>query len=264
MSTKKGGDLPRTPGEEAEEWMRSLATDLAVLESSAAAEIVFHSEASVSDWAESSVQNPKLPGHTAESSVPPHWEAGIRYACTVSLAFLVVAAKETDNPTRFECLTQHCVANVAGMTYRQKLQPYELVPAKELPEILARFHRQVHSAAARTLATLNLEIWKRQGDRLAELRRSSQEPPSSMTAPSSGHRPLEPSRETSEPPPAQLALEREARLQAFLRKHDVSIAAICRSASVHKADMQRWRHGKFSQHSTMSQRIEKVLSGITP
>ena len=59
-------------------------------------------------------------------------------------------------------------------------------------------------------------------------------------------------------------MEREARLQAFLRKHDVSIAAICRAANVHKADMQRWRHGKFSQHSMMSLRIEKVLSGITP
>jgi hypothetical protein len=241
--------------------MRSLATRLAVLEASAAAEIVFHSEASASDWAESAVQNPKLSGHSPQSSIPPHWEAGIRYACTVSLAFLVVAAEETDNPTRFECFTQQCVANVADTTYQQKLQPYDLVPAKERPEILARFQRRVHSAAARTLAKLNLEIWKRQSNRLAELRRSSQEPPSSMTTAGFGCRQ---SRERGESPPVQLALERETRLQAFLREHDVSIAAICRAANVHKADMQRWRHGKFSQYSTMSQRIEKVLSGITP
>jgi hypothetical protein len=177
------------------------------------------------------------------------------------LAFLLVAAEETDNPTRFECFAQQCVANVAGTTYQQKLQPYDLVPAKERPEILARFQGQVHSAAARTLAKLNLEIWKRQSDRLAELRRSSQEPPSSMTTADFGCRQ---SRERGESPPVQLALERETRLQAFLREHDVSIAAICRAANVHKADMQRWRHGKFSQYSTMSQRIEKVLSGITP
>jgi hypothetical protein len=244
--------------------MRSLATKLPVLEASAAAEIVFHSEASAADWAESAVQNPKLSGHSLQSSIPPHWEAGIRYACTVSLAFLVVAAEETDNPTLFEYFAQHCVANVAGTTYQQKLQPYDLVPAKERPEILARFQRRVHSAAARTLANLNLGIWKRQSDRLAELRRSSQEPPSSMTAADFGCRPLDPPRETGEPLSAQLAPEREARLQAFLREHDVSIAAICRAANVHKADMQRWRHGKLSQRSMMSQRVEKVLSGTTP
>jgi ribosome-binding protein aMBF1 (putative translation factor) len=71
-------------------------------------------------------------------------------------------------------------------------------------------------------------------------------------------------RETSEPTAAVSAPEREARLQEFREKHDMSIAAIRRAARVYKTDMKRWRHGKLSPDSVMAKRIENVLSGITP
>ena len=264
VSAKKGGDPPRTPGVEADEWMRSLFTRLTVREATATAEVVFHSEESVGDWAESAAPSPTPSGHNPRPSVPPHWEAGIRYAHTVSLALLAVAVEETDEPARFESFTQHCVADVAGTTYQRKLHPYDLVPAREMPEILAHFQRLVYSAAAKDLARLKLESWKRQSHRLRAIRRSSQKPVRRPTETDLGSmRPVR-SRETGEPVAAELAIKREARLQAFLRNTDVSVAAVCRAANVHKADMQRWRHGKLTQHSLMSQRIEKVLSGITP
>ena len=94
------------------------------------------------------------PPTTRRSPVPPHWEAGIRYARTVSLAVLAVAVEETDEPARFESFTQHCVADVAGTTYQQKLHPYDLVPAREMLETLAHFQRLVYSAAAKDVGAI--------------------------------------------------------------------------------------------------------------
>jgi hypothetical protein len=244
--------------------MRSLASTLPVRGASAAAEIVFHSEASAADWAESTVQNPKLIGRSSQSSIPPHWKAAIDYARTVILAILVVADEETDEPARFESFTQHCVADVAGTTYQQKLHPYDLVSAKEMPETLAHFQRLVYSAAAKDIARLKLESWKRRSCGLHAIGSSSQRPgdgimTSDMVGSTRSVRP----REATEPTAAGLALEREARLQKFRQQHGVSIAAICRAANVYKTDMKRWRHGKLSQDSVMAKRIENVLSGIT-
>jgi hypothetical protein len=61
-----------------------------------------------------------------------------------------------------------------------------------------------------------------------------------------------------------IGVAREARLQAFIRRHSTTIAAVCDAAHVHKPDMQRWRRGELSEDSVMSQRIENVLSGKTP
>jgi len=67
-------------------------------------------------------------------------------------------------------------------------------------------------------------------------------------------------------PPAMTEplLNRERRLQTFVRDKSTSIAAICRTANVHKPNMQQWRHNALSEDSVMSQRIEDVLSGKTP
>jgi hypothetical protein len=230
--------------------MRSLLTRLTVREATATAEEVFHSEESSRDWADSAAPSRTRFAHNSRSPIPPHWEAGIRYARTVSLALLAVAVEETDEPARFESFTQHCVAGVAGTTYQQKLHPYDLVPAREMPKTLVHFQRLVYSAAAKDLAKLKLDSWKRQSHRLRAIRRSSQKPGRA--------------RETIEPTAAVSAPEREARLQGFREKHDVSIAAICRAASVYKTDMKRWRHGKLSPDSVMAKRIENVLSGVTP
>jgi len=235
-----------------------------VREATATAELVFYSEASASDWAESAAQNPKLSGHSSQSPIPPHWEAGILYARTVCLALLDVAAEETDEPARFESFTQHCVADVAGTTYQQKLHPYDLVPAREMPGTLAQFQRLVYSAAAKDLARLKLASWKRQSHRLRAMRRSSQTPGRSPTETDQGSMRPARARETSEPTAAVLALDREARLQEFRKEHDVSIAALSRAAKVHKPEMKLWRHGELGRKSVMAKRIEDVLSGVTP
>ena len=244
--------------------MRSLLTRLTVREATATAEEVFHSEESSRDWADSAAPSRTRFAHNSRSPIPPHWEAGIRYARTVSLALLAVAVEETDEPARFESFTQHCVAGVAGTTYQQKLHPYDLVPAREMPKTLVQFQRLVYSAAAKDLAKLKLDSWKRQSHRLRAIRRSSQKPGRSPTQTGNGSmRPVR-ARETGELTAAVLALEREARLQAFREKHDLTIAAICRAARVYKTDMKRWRHGKLSPDSVMAMRIENVLSGVTP
>lgn len=244
--------------------MRSLLTRLTVREATATAEVVFHSEESSGDWAESAAPSPTSSAPNRRSLVPPHWEAGVRYARTVCLAVLDLAVEETDEPACFESFTQHCVADVAGTTYQRKIHPYDLVPAREMLETLAHFQRLVYSAAAKDVARLKLESWKRQTHRLEALRRSAQKPLRRVTETNLGSmRPVR-TPATSELTAAELAIKREARLQRFLEKHYASIAAICRAANVHKADMQRWRHGKLSPHSMMSLRIEEVLSGITP
>lgn len=62
----------------------------------------------------------------------------------------------------------------------------------------------------------------------------------------------------------ELALERDAPLQAFLGTNGATIAAVSCAAAVHKPEMQSWRHGTLSAKSRMAQRIESVLSGETP
>jgi hypothetical protein len=57
---------------------------------------------------------------------------------------------------------------------------------------------------------------------------------------------------------------RESRLQQFVKRHKTTIAAVVRAASVHKPEMQKWRHGELADTSVMSQRIENVLAGKTP
>lgn len=57
---------------------------------------------------------------------------------------------------------------------------------------------------------------------------------------------------------------RETRIQEFKRKHGTTLAAIARSASVHKPDLRKWRFGPMKDDSVMAQRIEQVLSGDLP
>ena len=58
---------------------------------------------------------------------------------------------------------------------------------------------------------------------------------------------------------------REERLKTFIREvKSASIADVCRTAQVYKANMQQWRHGELSEDSVMSQRIEDVLAGKIP
>jgi len=264
VGTKKGGDPPRAPCGEAEEWMRSLLTRLTVREATATAEEEFHAEESSWDWSESVALSPPLSASNSRSPSARHWKAGIRYARAVSLALLAVAVEETDEPARFVSFSQHCVADVAGTTYQQKLHPYDLVPAREMPETLARFQRFVYSAVAQDLAKLKLESWKRQSHRLRVIRRSSQKPSRRPTETDRGSMRSARGQQTSEPTAAVLALDHEARLQEFQEGHDVSVAAISRAARVHKPDMRRWRHGKLGPKSVMAKRIEDVLSGVTP
>lgn len=63
--------------------------------------------------------------------------------------------------------------------------------------------------------------------------------------------------------PAVLAKRRETALQAFVRNHKTTIAAVSRAAGVDKKNLLQWRHGKLADGSVMSRRIEDVLSGKT-
>jgi hypothetical protein len=54
---------------------------------------------------------------------------------------------------------------------------------------------------------------------------------------------------------------REERLQAFVREHGTTIAAVRQAAAVAKPNMQQWRKEELHDSSVMSARIEAVLSG---
>ena len=60
---------------------------------------------------------------------------------------------------------------------------------------------------------------------------------------------------------SQLAAGREDRLQAFIEKRGCTITTVREKAKVHKPQFQDWRKGKLPDSSTMSVRIEEVLSG---
>lgn len=57
---------------------------------------------------------------------------------------------------------------------------------------------------------------------------------------------------------------RERRLQMFVKRNQCSISAVRSAADVHKPDMQRWRHGKLADESSISERIESVFRGKRP
>jgi hypothetical protein len=57
---------------------------------------------------------------------------------------------------------------------------------------------------------------------------------------------------------------RERRLQRFIKQNQCYISAVRSAADVHKPDMQRWRHGKLSDESSISQRVESVFRGMRP
>ena len=122
---------------------------------------------------------------------------------------------------------------------------------------VANFHQLVRAAVADESARLGLEAWRRYSQRLDE---DAAVEPVAITSVAVAKSPVQ----TAPSDPELLALDREARLQSFLRATNSPIAAVSDAALVHKPDMQRWRHGELSEDSVMSQRIESVLAGKTP
>ena len=195
--------------------------------------------------------------------VPPHWQAGVRYAAKIIPAYGEAALGEIRQAAEFEDFLRECAWIVADRTYQRKLQPYDSLSAGKIDQAVADFHQLVRTEVAGEVARLDLEAWQRHAANLnIEV---SAAPAQEHTGPPIGD-PGAIAAEVSvqDCSAHELAPQREARLQAFLTANDATIAAVCEAAEIYKPDMQRWRRGTLGVESVMSQRIESVLSGETP
>lgn len=242
--------------------MRALASKAAVRKTRAKAELEFRSEevaANWRNWRKRLDELSQFDRSQLETHIPPHWQAGVRYAHALIEAYGAAALNEMDLPNKFEAFLRECAWIVAARTYAAKLQPYDSLPLAKVDYAVANFHQLVRAAVADESARLGLEAWRRYNQRLDE------EVAGESAALTSVALPKSPAHGTAAPfDPELLAVDREARLQSFLTANNSPIAAVSDAALVHKPDMQRWRHGELSEDSVMSQRIESVLAGKTP
>jgi hypothetical protein len=250
-----------SPREAAEAWMRSLAKTASVRKARAKAEVEFRSRevaANWRGWRERLGEIIEFDPSRFENHIPPHWQAGLRYAELIIPAYGTAALDEIPKPSEFEKFLRECAWIVAQRTYEAKLQPYDALPLRKIDYAIANFHQVVRTAVAAESARLGLEAWQRHNARL-ELE-IVLAPAAGTACSNEGVGAVD-----AEPVPAEtLARDREARLQAFLTANGTTIAAVSEAALVHKPDMQHWRHEELSGDSVMSQRIENVLSGKTP
>ena len=240
--------------------MRALASKATVRKARAKAELEFRSEevaANWRDWTKRLDELSQFDRSQLERHVPPHWRAGVRYAHALIAAYGAAALNEMELPNKFEAFLRECAGMVAARTYAAKLQPYDSLPLAKIDYAVANFHQLVRAAVADESARLGLEAWRRYSQRLDE---DAAVEPVAITSVAVAKSPVQ----TAPSDPELLALDREARLQSFLRATNSPIAAVSDAALVHKPDMQRWRHGELSEDSVMSQRIESVLAGKTP
>ncbi len=243
-----------SPREAAEAWMRSLAKTASVRKARAKAEVEFRSREAAAnwrDWRGRLGEMIEFDPSRFENHIPPHWQAGLRYAELIIPAYGTAALEEIPKPSEFEKFLRECAWIVAQRTYEAKLQPYDALPLRKIDFAIANFHQVVRTAVAAESGRLGLEAWQRHNARLdLEM----------VSAPTAAGGAMD-----VDPVPAEtLARDREARLQAFLTANSTTIAAVSEAALVHKPDMQHWRHEELSGDSVMSQRIESVLAGKTP
>lgn len=263
---ERGGFLSffNNPREAAEARMRSLAKTATVRKARAKAEVEFRSREVAANWLawrERLGELAELDPSRLDKHLPPHWQAGLRYAEVIIPAYGISALDEIPQPSEFEKFLRECAWIVAERTYQAKLQPYDALPLRKIDYAMANFHQVVRTAVATESARLGLEAWRRHNERL-ELEIVSASTAGEVT-PRAGA-PVIVLVDAAAPNPETLARDRESRLQAFLAANCTTIAAVSEAAQVHKPDMQHWRHGELNGDSVMAQRIENVLVGKTP
>ncbi|MCC6363110.1 MAG: hypothetical protein IT165_06265 [Bryobacterales bacterium] len=245
--------------------MRSLAATATVRKARAKAEVEFRSRevaANWRDWKKHLGELAEFDPMRLENHIPPHWQAGVRYAEVIIPAHGTAALAVIELPNEFEKFLRECVCIVSERTYEAKLRPYDSLLLRKGDVAVACFHQLVRAAVAGESARLGLEAWRRHNERLEqELASPADEITCSMNGSGAVH--VVPA-ESALPDPEVLAQDREKRLQGLVAANHTTIAAVADAADVHKPDMQRWRRGELSGDSVMSQRIENVLAGKTP
>ncbi len=150
-SIGKWSEFFQTPRQAAENLMPSMASSSAVRRARAKAEVEFRSKEVAADWC----KRPSYPGHDRDP--PLHWQAGVQYARQIIPAYAVVAMDQFQHPADYEAFLRECECVISLRTHERKLQPYDQVPAKDLPRIQSNFHQLVRAAVAAENARLSLE-----------------------------------------------------------------------------------------------------------
>ena len=227
----RGGFLGffNSPREAAEAWMRSLAKTASVRKARAKAEVEFRSRevaANWRDWRGRLGEMIEFDPSRFEKHIPPHWQAGLRYAELIIPAYGTAALDEIPKPSEFEKFLRECAWIVAQRTYEAKLQPYDALPLRKIDYAIANFHQVVRTAVATESGRLGLEAWRRHNARLdLEIVLA----PTAGTACSQWRAPAQ---SDADPVPVEtLARDREARLQAFLTANSTTIAAVSEAAA---------------------------------
>ncbi len=275
--TSRKVEVPPTPREAAERWVRALSGSESVEAAQADAEVDFRKKERMGNWRESI-------GKVGFVPEPEHWPAGAEYTKRMFAGYAQAAFAHIQKPHEFESFLHESLAILSERTYRQKLRPYEHVLATEAEaRVIANFHEFVRTAASGEVNQWAFSGWERHKERCRRklartVNNTVGETPPEVESPAGC--PV-----TTEPAPPATSMEstsvqpeacgntasdggpmaaREARLQEFIRTHNTTIAAVCRTARVAKAEMQRWRKGELKSTSVMTRRIEDVLSGKTP
>jgi hypothetical protein len=243
--------------------MQLLSSSASVREARTKAEVEFRSREVSANWRNWKVGLGDYSLSRIADIVPPHWEAGARYAAQIIPAYGEAALDEIRYAAEFEDFLRECAWVVADRTYQRKLQPYDSLLADKIDRAVANFHQLVRTEVAAEVARLVLEAWQRHAANL-DIEVPSVPAPERTDPPNDDHAPIAVEASVQDCSAQELALEREARLQAFLGANGATIAAVSDAAAVHKPEMQSWRHGRLSAKSKMAQRIESVLSGETP
>ncbi len=263
MDTGRFVDFFKTSRDAAVVRMRSLSSRATVRRARTRAEVEFRSREVSANWRNwMDGLGAYLPSRAADF-VPPHWQAGIRFAATVIPAYGEAALDDIGHASDFEDFLRECAWVVSDRTYQGKLQPYDSLFAGSLDVAVANFHQLVRGAVAGQVAQLSLRAWQRHQDNL-ELESPLAPAPKRDSAAGDDRCAIAAEAAVQDGSAGELAHEREARLQAFLTANDATIASVCEAAQMYKPDMQRWRRGTLNGESVMSQRIESVLSGETP
>jgi len=243
--------------------MRSLSSSGAVRKARARAEVEFRSREVTANWRNWMHGLGDCSPFRMADLVPPHWQAGVRFAAEIIPAYGKAALQKIGQADEFEDFLRECALVVADRTYQRKLQPYDSLPVDKIDQAIANFHQLVRTEVAGEVARLHLEAWQRHAANL-DIEVLSAPAPERTDPPSDDHSAIAVEASAQDRSAHEIAPQRGARLQAFLTANDATIAAVCEAAEIYKPDMQRWRRGTLSGESVMSQRIESVLSGETP
>ena len=164
MSPETGGclDCLRPSKHATEARLKSLAHSVGVRKARARAEVTFRTAElkAAADW---HWRQPDLDGTMPallDQPIPPHWHAGIRYACAIISAYGAAALNQIQHPADFEEFLRKSVAVVAETTYYRKLAQYDGASATNLRRVFEAFHQHVCAAMVPALRRLSLEAWK--------------------------------------------------------------------------------------------------------